>query len=118
MVKILLAFSWGHQFTKPGFSNEVMAKEISKIVNYFDYVVIQIEIYKALKSFNIKPDYSIGKPGVYINTFDVASEINKWLISNHSMRSNVMIEVICHKTHWAGHRLILNKLKHRPKELM
>jgi len=112
MPKVLLAFSWGHQFPKPGSSNEIIANELIKIRSSFDFVLAQIEISEAMKFRNANlPDFVAGEPGVYVNSFEVAKAMDDWLKSKQIDSSKNEVRVICHATHWSGLRMVLKKLK-------
>ncbi|MEK7160860.1 MAG: hypothetical protein AAB724_02430 [Patescibacteria group bacterium] len=107
--KILLAFSWGHQFPNPGLSNEIMAQEIIKIKNNFDYVIAQFEIGQALETHGVILEYVIGEPGKYINTYEVATAFAKWAKNKGIDTAQADIGIMCHQTHWKGCKLVLKK---------
>ena len=109
MTKIIFAFSWGHQFPRPGLSNEVIARAIDKIKNDFDIIIVQYEIGEALKPYGFMPDYIIGQPGIYINTFEVVDAMVKWTKSKKLDLRQCDIAIICHSAHWSGCKFILKK---------
>ena len=109
MTKILVALSWGHQFPKPGISNEVMAQEIRRIKDSFDVLIIQYEVGQVLKQLGVSVDYVIGQPGVYINTFQVIQDLINWLMGHNLSPSKNQIWIICHSTHWGGIKAVLKK---------
>jgi len=109
MSKILIALSWGHQFPKPGLSNEVMAQEIRKINNNFDALLVQHEIGQALGHLGFSPDCVIGQSGVYINTFQVIKNSINWLRDRNLLSSQNEIWVMCHPAHWRGIKMVLRK---------
>lgn len=109
MTKVLLAYSWGHQFPKPGLSNEVMAQEISRLKETFDYVLVQQEIADALRPYKVFISAVIGDPGVYINTYEVTEAMVAWMKAHQIDPRQSDIFIVCHATHWAGCKLVLRK---------
>ncbi len=115
MQNVLLCFSWGHQYPRPGLSNEVMAREIIKIKDKYSFILTQREISDALKNFGLKPDYIIGNSGVYLNSYEVAKDMKDWLAKNTT--KDVGLYVLCHNTHWSGLQLVFKKLKMKAKRV-
>jgi hypothetical protein len=110
MTRMILALSWGHQYPKPGLSNEIMAKEIAKIKNDYHWLLAQIEIAQALEEIKIKPDLTIGKPGIYINTFEVFKGMKEWSEEKKFNLNEVELRVMCHASHWRGCQMVLKRL--------
>ncbi|HZZ99501.1 MAG TPA: hypothetical protein VFK07_02200 [Candidatus Paceibacterota bacterium] len=121
MKKVLWAFSWGHQYPKPGLSNEVMADEVAKIKDQFDFVLVQFEIGQALTAKNITVDHvtkpPVGWPHTYVNSYQVAEDMLAYLKSKGVEASDADISVICHHAHWDGLSLILRKLNLKVKRV-
>ena len=121
MKKVLWAFSWGHQYPKPGLSNEVMADEVAKIKDQFDFTLVQFEIGQALTAKGVSVDHitnpPAGWPQTYINSYQVAEDMLGYMKSRGVEASESEIAVICHHAHWDGLSLILRKLGLKIKRL-
>lgn len=110
MEKALISLSWGHQYPDPGLSNKAMAKEIAKVKEQFRWILTQIEVAEALKQTKTIPDFIVGEPGVYINTYQVMEQMAEWF-SNHSIDyKNIELWVLCHQAHWPGCQRVLKRL--------
>lgn len=109
-MNILFALSWGHKFPKPGLSNEIMAKEIVKLNSKPDLVLAQIEVGEALRALNYQPDFIVGQPGIYLNTYEVTIAMKNFLQTKNIGASNASIAVMCHKAHWIGVKAIFRNL--------
>jgi hypothetical protein len=106
-----LCLSWGTRYPEPGLSNRALAAETLTRIKDYDYILVQIDVADAMSSSSARPDLVIGRPGVYINTYDVIREMTNWMSARSLDRENIRLTVMCHQTHWAGCRMILRKFK-------